>query len=145
MEEERARVLIENDMVLAFYKKKNHLKSHATRLFSKIERGDFGTVVIPSVFSIELYYVLDKLTNVSSVRDVIGHIVTFPHLSVIPFTPEHQLAALYLLENYHLGSIFDAIYAAVSLSDDNPDSIIVSTDHVYDRIEGLTRLNPTDV
>lgn len=138
-------MLIENDMVLAFYKKKNHLKTHATRLFSKIEQGDFGTVAIPSVFSIELYYVLDEISNVSSIRDVIGHIMTFPNLSVIPFTPEHQLAALYLLENYHLGSIFDAIYAAVSLSDDNPDNTIVSTDHVYDRIEGLIRLNPTDV
>ncbi|MGV9169970.1 MAG: hypothetical protein ACOC38_08550 [Promethearchaeia archaeon] len=67
MEEERARVLIENDMVLAFYKRKNHLKSHASRLFSRSERGDFGTVVIPSIFSIELYYVLNKITNVSSI------------------------------------------------------------------------------
>lgn len=67
VEEERARVLIENDMVLAFYKRKNHLKSHASRLFSRSERGDFGTVVIPSIFSIELYYVLNKITNVSSI------------------------------------------------------------------------------
>ncbi|MGV9169969.1 MAG: hypothetical protein ACOC38_08545 [Promethearchaeia archaeon] len=42
-------------------------------------------------------------------------------------------------------SIFDAIYAAVSLSDDNADNTILSTEHVYDRIEGLTRLNRTDV
>jgi hypothetical protein len=44
-----------------------------------------------------------------------------------------------------LGSIFDAIYAAVSLSNDNPDHTIVSTDCIYDRIEGLTRLDPTNI
>ena len=138
-------MLIENDMVLAFYKKNDHLQPHANRLFSRIKEGDFGTVVIPSVFSIELYYVLRSLTGVTSVRDVISHLITFPNLSVVPSTIDHKLAALFLLENYQLGSIFDAIYAAVSLSDDNPDHTIISTDHIYDRIEGLTRLDPTGI
>lgn len=138
-------MLIENDMILAFYKKDDHLKPLATHLFSRIEQGDFGTVVIPSVFSIELYYVLRALTGVTPVRDVISHLITFPNLSIIPSTIDHQLAALFLLENYQLESIFDAVYAAVSLSDDNPDHTIISTDHIYDRIEGLTRLDPTRV
>jgi predicted nucleic acid-binding protein len=145
MEAERSRMLIENDMILAFYKKNDHLKTHATRLFSNIEEGKFGSVLVPSIFSIELYYVLRDLTGVSSVRDIISHLVTFPNISVVPSTIDHQLAALYLLENYRLGSIFDAIYAAVSLSNDNPDHTIVSTDCIYDRIEGLTRLDPTNI
>jgi predicted nucleic acid-binding protein len=141
--EGKVEVLIENDMILAFYKKEDHLKPHAIRLFSKIRKGELGNVVIPSVFSIELYYVLRNITGVTSVRDVISHIVTFPNLSVVPSTIDHQLAALFLLENYQLPSIFDAIYAAVSLSEDNPDHTIASTDQVYDRIKGLTRLDPT--
>jgi predicted nucleic acid-binding protein len=145
MEAERNRMLIENDMILAFYKKNDHLKTHATRLFSRIEEGELGSVLVPSIFSIELYYVLRNLTGVSSVRDIISHVVTFPNISVVPSTIDHQLAALYLLENYRLGSIFDAIYAAVSLSHDNPDHTIVSTDRIYDRIEGLTRLDPTNI
>ncbi|RDE10889.1 MAG: VapC toxin family PIN domain ribonuclease [Candidatus Thorarchaeota archaeon] len=138
-------MLIENDMILAFYKKNDNLKTHATRLFSSIEEGKFGSVLVPSIFSIELYYVLRNLTGVSSVRDIISHVVTFPNISVVPSTIDHQLAALYLLENYRLGSIFDAIYAAVSLSNDNPDHTIASTDRIYDRIEGLTRLDPTNI
>lgn len=138
-------MLIENDMILAFYKKDDHLKPLATRLFSRIEQGDFGTVVIPSVFSIELYCVLRALTGVIPVRDVISHLITFPNLSIIPSTIDHQLAALFLLENYQLESIFDAVYAAISLSDDNPDHTIISSDHIYDRIEGLTRLDPTRI
>jgi len=145
MEAERNRMLIENDMILAFYKKNDHLKTYATRLFSRIEEGELGSVLVPSIFSIELYYVLRNLTGVSSVRDIISHVVSFPNISVVPSTIDHQLAALYLLENYKLGSIFDAIYAAVSLSNDNPDHTIVSTDLIYDRIEGLTRLDPTNI
>lgn len=138
-------MLIENDMILAFYKKEDHLKVHATRLFSRIEEGEFGRVLVPSIFSIELYYVLRDLTSMSSIRDIISHVITFPNISVAPSTIDHQLAALYLLENYSLGSIFDAIYAAVSLSDINSDHTIVSTDRIYDRIEGLTRLDPTNI
>ena len=145
MEAERNRMLIENDMILAFYKKKDHLKTHANRLFSSIEEGKFGSVLVPSIFSVELYYVLRNLTDMSSIRDIISHVATFPNISVIPSTIDHQLAALYLLENYRLGSIFDAIYAAVSLSNDNLDHTIVSTDTIYDRIEGLTRLDPTNI
>jgi predicted nucleic acid-binding protein len=136
-------VLIENDMILAYYKKKDHLQPCAVRLFSKIEQGELGVVVIPSVFSIELFYVLRNITGLSPIRDVISHIITRSNLSVIPSKIEHQLAALFLMENYQLASIFDAIYAAVTLSEDNSDHTIISTDQCYDRIEGLTRLDPT--
>jgi predicted nucleic acid-binding protein len=138
-------MLIENDMVLVYYKKKDHLKPIAEQLFSKIEQGKLGQVLIPSIFSIELYYVLRNLTGIASVRDIISHIITFPNLSVIPSTIDHQLGALFLMDNYQLSSIFDAIYASVALSNDNPDKIIISSDQVYDRVEGLQRLNPDNV
>jgi predicted nucleic acid-binding protein len=141
----RIGLLIENDMVLAYYKRNDQLKPHATRLFQKIERGDLGTVSIPSVFSIELYYVLRKITGVPSVRDVVSHITTFPNLSVIPSKIDHHLAALFLLESYQMESVFDAIYAAVALSEDNLDHSIISTDRTYDRIEGLKRLEPSEM
>lgn len=138
-------MLIENDMVLAYYKKKDHLKPIAERLFSKIKQGKLGEVLIPSIFSIELFYVLRNLTGIASVRDIISHMITFPNLLVIPSTIDHQLGALFLIDNYQLTSIFDAIYASVALSNDNPDNIIVSSDHVYDRVEGLQRLSPDSV
>ncbi len=90
----RVGVLIENDMILAFYKKEDYLKPHAIRLFSKIRNGELGNVVIPSAFSIELYYVLRNITGVASVRDVMSHIVAFPNLSVVPTTIDHQLSRI---------------------------------------------------
>ncbi len=138
-------MLIENDMVLAFYKSDDHLKQVAGVLFSKIEQGELGQVVIPSVFSIELYYVLRSITGISSVRDVVSHMITFRNLSIIPSTIDHQLGALFLMDNYQLASIFDAIYAAVALSTENPDNTIISTDRVYDRIEGLQRIDPKNI
>jgi predicted nucleic acid-binding protein len=138
-------VLIENDMVLAYYKKEDHLKPIAEQLFSKIKQGKLGSVLIPSIFSIELYYILRNLTGIASVRDIISHMITFPNLSVIPSTIDHQLGALFLMDTYQLTSIFDAIYASVALSNDNPDNIIISSDHIYDRVEGLQRLNPENV
>jgi predicted nucleic acid-binding protein len=138
-------MLMENDMILAFYKKKDHLKPVAERLFSKIEHGDMGLVVVPSVFSIELYYVLRNLTGATSVRNIISHLLTFPNVSIVPSTVGHHLGALFLMENYKLTSIFDALYAATAMSEENPDHAIVSSDRVYDEIEGLTRLDPSGV
>ncbi|MEM4736204.1 MAG: PIN domain-containing protein [Candidatus Thorarchaeota archaeon] len=137
--------MIENDMILAFYKRNDQFKERAVRLFSKIERGELGVVMVPSIFSIELFYVLRKTTGTASVRDVVSHIITYPNISVIPSRIDHFVAALFLLETYQLTSIFDAIYAAVALSEDNPDHTIVSTDQIYDRVEGLRRIDPVDV
>lgn len=138
-------MLIENDMVLAFYKSDDHLKQVAGVLFSKIKQGELGQVVIPSVFSIELYYVLRNIAGISYVRDVVSHMITFPNLSIVPSTIDNQLGALFLMDNYQLTSIFDAIYAAVALSTENPDNTIISTDRVYDRIEGLQRIDPKNI
>jgi hypothetical protein len=138
-------VLIENDMILVYYKKKDHLKPIADRLFSKIKQGKLGKVLIPSIFSVELYYILRNIIGIASVRDINSHLITFPNLSIIPSTIDHQIGALFLMDNYQLTSIFDAIYASVALSNEYPDKIIISSDQIYDRVEGLKRLNPNDV
>ena len=62
----------------------------------------------------------------------------------IPTTIETDLTALTLMSEYGLTSIFDAYYAATTLLYD-PDRIIVSTDSVYDRIPGLSRVDPRDL
>ena len=62
----------------------------------------------------------------------------------IPTTIETDLTALTLISEYGLTSIFNTYYAATNLLYD-PDRIIESTNSVYDRIPGLSRVDPRDL
>jgi DNA-directed RNA polymerase subunit H (RpoH/RPB5) len=46
------------------------------------------------------------------------------------------------MDAYGLTSIFDAIYAATTLSVNVPDHTIISTDKKYDLIKGIKRIDP---
>jgi predicted nucleic acid-binding protein len=45
---------------------------------------------------------------------------------------------------YNVTSIFDAYHAATCLLYDK-DKVIISTDHVYDKIPGIKRVDPNDI
>jgi len=62
------------------------------------------------------------------------------HLEWVPVTPELCLNASTLVKHYQL-SPFDAYHAATALS---RDSLILSTDHAYDRVTGISRVNPLE-
>ena len=59
----------------------------------------------------------------------------------IPLTKEIFLMASALIEEYDLGA-FDAYMAATALS---KDRIIVSSDHIYDRIKGIKRVSLEEI
>mgnify|MGYP000409699028 FL=1 len=62
----------------------------------------------------------------------------------LPTTVEIDLAALTIMVEYGVSSIFDAYYAATALIMD-PDKTIISTDKVYDKIPGLVRIDPREL
>ena len=53
-------------------------------------------------------------------------------------TPEICLAAAMLIKEYEINP-FDAYHAATAMTE---DKTILSTEHVYDRIKGVTRIDP---
>jgi len=62
-------------------------------------------------------------------------------LEWIPLTKEIFLTASALIEEYNLGA-FDAYVAATALS---KDGIIVSSNHIYDKIKGIKRISPEEI
>jgi len=62
-------------------------------------------------------------------------------LEWIPLTREIFLTASALIEEYDLGA-FNAYMAATTLS---KDRIIVSSNHIYDKIKRIKRVNPKKI
>jgi predicted nucleic acid-binding protein len=58
-----------------------------------------------------------------------------------PTTVQVDLLALVLMEQYQINSIFDAYHAATALNMEE-DHTILSTDTIFDKIPGLTRVDP---
>jgi predicted nucleic acid-binding protein len=90
----------------------------------------------------ELYYVLSRGgTSVDQILSVLGGLTAIPNLRWVATDFDADLLALSLMKTYGLTSIFDAYQAATCLLHD-PDKLIVSTDHVYDAVRGLSRRSP---
>jgi len=61
-----------------------------------------------------------------------------------PTTYEVDLLALVLMKQYQISSIFVSYHAATALSMEK-DMTLISTDTLYDRIPGITRVDPRDL
>jgi predicted nucleic acid-binding protein len=72
--------------------------------------------------------------------DAVNALSQIRNLEWVPVTPELCLKASILVKHYRL-SPFDAYHAATALSH---DATILSTDHSYERVTGLTRIDPQD-
>ncbi len=68
-------------------------------------------------------------------------LTSIANLKFLPTTSETDLLALTLMRQNGLSSIFDAFHAATTLNQVE-DHTIISTDHVFDRIPGLKRVEP---
>ena len=91
---------------------------------------------------IELYYVLedfgyDKTIILGKQAEIAG----ISGLSILPLTADVLLAAQSIMKSFRVTGLFDAIYAAAALNQDQ-DHTILSTDDVYERIPGVRRLDP---
>ena len=137
--------MIETDMLYAYIKKEDWLKETATKVISKIIKGEFGRVCVPRECLHEIYYV-SKEEGVS-IEELIRRIATLTaiqNLSFLETTFEIDLLALVLMRQYGFTSIFDAYYAATALNQIE-DHTIISTDKVFDCIPGLIRIDPRKI
>jgi len=126
-------------------KQEDRLKWVADRFMLKVKEGSFAEVYASREALHELYYVSTRegCTVDECIRRAAA-LTLIPNLRFLPTTPEVDLLALSLMKNYGLTSVFDAYHAATALNQVE-DRVIASTDHVYDRIPGVKRIEPAEL
>ena len=138
-------MLIESDMFIAHMKREDWLKNYATKIFTAVEEGRLTGIVASSEVFHEIYYVFSDYAPLSVIIGNQAKLAALENITFVDATREIYLSALDLMNNYNIPSIFDAIYAATVLTDKVPDKKIISTDSVYDRIQGITRVDPREM
>jgi len=131
-------MLIENDLIFAFLNKLDKNYEIARRIFEKIRDGRLKVEVSSiSLLEMELIYRSEKRED-QLFRDL-SALATFDNMEFIPLTPEIALTSVYLRQELGL-SFFDSHYAATALKLDRK---IISFDVVYEKVEGLRRIDPS--
>ena len=138
-------MLIDSDLLIAYMKKKDWLKPTAEKIFNAICENKLQNIQVSTDVIHELYYVFKDIAPIPTILGNAAKIITMENITYIDPTGEILLSALEIVSTYHLGSIFDAIYAATALTDKVPDHTILSTDTAYDQILGLVRIDPRDL
>jgi predicted nucleic acid-binding protein len=137
--------MLESDILYAYVKHDDWLKSVAVRLVSRIQKGDFGTVYTSREVLHELYYVsMEEGVAVEEFLSRAAALTAIKNLRFLDTTYEIDLLALALMKQYDLTSIFDAYYAATAANQVD-DHTIISTDSVYDRIPAVRRRDPKTI
>lgn len=111
----------------------------AESILEKIDSGELkgvyaSTAVIQEV--IFWFYNRQLFCELALAVNVLSHLRNVEWVAV---TPEICLIASLLINEYKT-SPFDAYHAATSIT---RDKTILSTEHVYDKIKGITRIEPT--
>ncbi len=134
--------MIETDILYAFIKTSDWLKPVATKIMKKIINGELQTMYASRESLHEIYYVSkEEGVSIDDMIRRIASLTAIPNLKFLETTSEVDLLALTLIKQYKLESIFDAYYCATALNQ-TPDHTIVSTDEVFSKIPGITRVDP---
>lgn len=134
------KILIESDLLLAVIKKEDRLKPAAEKILENIESGELkgiyaSTAVLQEV--IFWFYNRQLLSELAKAVNILSHLHNVEWISI---NPELCLTASLLINEYNI-SPFDAYHAATAIP---RDKTILSTEHVYDKIKGITRIEPTE-
>jgi predicted nucleic acid-binding protein len=133
-------ILIESDLILAVIKKEDRLKPAAERILARIDSGELKGIYASTAAIQEVIFWLynrQLLSELSVAVNVLSHL---RNVEWVAITPEICLAAS-LLINENKISPFDAYHAATAIP---RDKTILSTEHVYDKIKGIIRIEPIE-
>lgn len=134
--------MIETDVLYAYVKASDWLKSVAEGVIKKIGEGVFGLVYVSREALHEIYYVSkEEGVGMDELIRRVAVVTAIDNLVFLDTTYEIDLLTLTLVKQYGLPSIFDAYYAATALNQ-VPDHTIVSTDGVFDQVPGIRRVDP---
>lgn len=134
--------MIETDMLYAHVKSKDWLKPAAEKLLQRIVHGEFGLVLASREALHELYYVsMEEGIDIGAFVVRLVALTSIGNLRYVDTTSEIDILAATLMKQFKLSSIFDAYYAATALNA-VADHTIISTDEVFDKVTGITRVDP---
>jgi predicted nucleic acid-binding protein len=118
----------------------DHNHTIAERIFRKIQNGDIDVEISTvSLIEMELIYRSEKMED-ELLKDLAA-IAALPHVKYVSLTPDVAVASVYLRKTLNL-TFFDSHYAATAL---NLDGKVISFDQAYDRVPGLTRIEPDTI
>jgi predicted nucleic acid-binding protein len=134
-------ILIESDLLLASIKKEDRLKLVAEKVMERIESGNL-TGVYASVAAIqEIIFWFYNRQLFSELVSAVNALTHLRNLEWVELAPEICLTSSVLVNEYKM-SPFDAYHVATAIS---RDKVILSTEHVYDRIKGIRRVDPNEL
>lgn len=137
--------MIETDVLYAYVKTSDWLKTVAGVLINKINGGELGLVYSSREVFHELYYVsVEEGVSIDEYVKRVASLTAINNLKFLETTAEIDLLAFTLMKQYRITSVFDAYYAATALNQ-VADHTIVSTDEVFDKIPGVIRLTPKEL
>jgi predicted nucleic acid-binding protein len=126
--------------LLAVIKKEDRLKTVAERILEKIDAGDLkGVYASTSVIQEIIFWFYNRqlFSELALAVNLLSHLQNVEWVAV---TPEICLTASLLINEYKT-SPFDAYHAATAIP---RDKTILSTEHIYDKIKGITRIEPAE-
>jgi len=132
--------LLENDVIFAFLNEYDPNHTVAEKVFQKIRSGE-TMVEISSVSLLEMELIYRSEGMEDKLLKDLAAIAALPNVKYVALTPDVAVASVYLRQTLNL-TFFDSHYAAVAL---NQDRRILSFDRPYDRVKGLTRVDPTTI
>ena len=133
-------ILIESDLLLAVIKKEDRLKPAAERILVEIDSGKLKGIYASTAAIQEIIFWLYNRQLLSELPIAVNVLSHLRNVEWIAVTPEICLAASLLINENKL-SPFDAYHAATAIP---RDKTILSTEHIYDKIKGITRIEPID-
>ncbi len=133
-------MLIESDLLVALAKREDRLKESAERIMGGVASGRVEGAYSSVASLQEVVFWFFNRGLISEQAVVLNALTSIPNLRWVPVTPRLCLNASHLMREHEVNP-FDAYMAATALAE---DGVILSTEHVYDRIKGLERIDPTE-
>lgn len=125
-------------MLLAFVKEEDRLKPTAKKILERIEAGRLK--VYASIATIQ--EIIFWFYNRQMLDELVKAVNALIRLKIewVKLTPEICLTASLLINEYKV-SPFDAYHLATAIL---RDRMILSTEHKYDEVKGIKRIDPRE-
>ena len=133
-------ILIETDLLLAFIKEEDRLKTTAKKVLQGIHSGELDGFYASTTVIQEIIFWFSNREMTDELMSAVNALIHIENLRWVELSTELCLAASVLMNEYRINP-FDAYHLATSIQN---DKMILSTDHVFDRVKGVKRVVPED-
>ena len=131
-------MLLDSDVFIAIIKEEDRLKQASLKILKAVERRKLKRVYASIATVQEIIFWLLNRGFKDKILLTTSRLFEIRNLEWVPLSKEVFLTASALIEEYDLRA-FDAYMAATALL---RDRVILSSDHVYDKIKGIKRIAP---